>query len=159
MQLNSNDFSLTKNSFGKLILKQINSSIAAELVTPIRAFPLSARNELIYLVNEKGHELAYIDKLSTLEDDFRKLIVEDFAGRELIPIIKRIKTINRYEAPCIFTVVTDKGTTELNLTDESNIRQFNTHSFLITDCNGVNFLIKNYLELDKHSKHILERFI
>ena len=130
-----------------------------EAVVPVRAFPIAAPDEGVALVDPHGHELAWIDRLSDLPQPVRALIENELASREFMPVIKQIESVSSYATPSTWQIVTDHGDTALVLKGEEDIRRLTPPALLITDSNGINYLIHDRYALDKTSRKILDRFL
>jgi hypothetical protein len=97
--------------------------------------------------------------LQDLPGTVRALVEEELGGREFMPEIARIVDVTSYATPCTWSVVTDRGETSFVLRGEEDIRRIGQDTLLVSDTHGIHFLIRNMLELDKHSKKILDRFL
>ncbi len=154
--MQTTEFELTKNGFGKLILTA-NGEIH-EGVTPIRAFPIQTPMDNISMVCNDGREVAWINRLADLAKPVSDLIMEELSGREFVPEIERIVGVSSFSTPCTWTVNTDRGETSFVLRVEEDIRRIGD-SLLITDNHGINFLIRHPAGLDKQGRKILDRFL
>ena len=152
------DFKLHRNTYGRLVFTD-NGGIVHEGVVPVRAFPISAIGEGMAVVSAEGHELIWVDSLDELPDSARSLLEEELATREFIPEIRSIRNVSTFATPSIWEVETDRGITSLILKGEDDIRRLKHTSFLIADSNGINYLIRDTLQLDKHSRKLLDRFL
>lgn len=152
------DFSLTRNNAGRLVLNASDGTMH-DGVFPVRAFPISAPTEGLSLIGENGHELAWVASLEALPKATRSLIEEELARREFMPEISRISQVSSFATPSTWQVKTNRGDTELALKAEDHIRRLTHTSLLITDGHGVNFLIRDIEQLDKHSRKLLDRFL
>jgi hypothetical protein len=152
------DFRLSRNSFGQLVFTGADGC-AREGAVAVRAFPLAAADEGIALVGADGHELAWIDSLDDVPEDIRVLIKEELANREFMPEIRRIVSVSSFATPSTWQVVTDRGATELVLKGEEDIRRLGGSSLVIADNNGIHFVIRDTLALDRASRRILDRFL
>ncbi len=152
------DFKLHRNSFGRLVLTDIEGT-RHEGVVPVHAFPISAAEAGVALVNAEGHELVWIDRLTELPDEIRKLLEQELASREFIPEIQRIRNVSTFATPSIWEVETDRGSASFILKGEDDIRRLNHTTLLIADSNGIHFLIRNTQQLDKGSRKLLDRFL
>ena len=74
-------------------------------------------------------------------------------------MISKITDLNTYALPSIWDIETDRGMTKLKLKTEQDIRRVSAEALLITDANGIQYLIKNRKTLDKFSKKVLDRFM
>ncbi|MGO4377824.1 DUF1854 domain-containing protein [Pseudoduganella sp. RAF19] len=152
------NFTLHRDSFGRLNLTDAAGTLY-ENVAPVRAFPIQAPEEGLSLVNTDGKEIAWLDHLSDLPSEQADMVREDLAGREFMPVIQTIQSVTSYATPCTWKVKTDRGDTEFVLRGEEDIRRIGSVSLLVSDTHGINFLIRDQFNLDKHSKKILDRFL
>ena len=151
------EFELTRNAFGRLVLK--NDAGVHEGVVPVKAFPVTAPGEGIALMSAQGRELAWIASMEALQDASRILLEEALRDREFMPEILCLVSVSGYAAPCEWKVKTDRGETAFTLKSEDDIRRISPSALILTDSHGVNFLIKNPADLDRHSKKLLGRFL
>lgn len=151
--------SLTRNSHGRLCLT-LEDGTVHEGITPVRAFPIAAPEEAISLVGSDGKEVYWIEQLQVLPAPMRELLAQDFAVREFVPEVLRIEAIDAISVPSVWSVVTDKGTAQLALKAEEDIRKLRgRHHLLITSRDGVQYRISDARKLDKQSQKFLERFL
>lgn len=160
--MNASTFTLSRNPFGKLVYVGADG-VTHEGVTPVRAFALTAPEEGIALLSAEGKELVWIDRLSDLPAPQRGLIEEEFAQREFMPVIQRLVRVSSFATPSTWQVETDRGTTELILKSEDDIRRLrgsiHPNGLLIADSNGIHYLIPDRNRLDATSQKILKRFL
>jgi Domain of unknown function (DUF1854) len=152
------DFQLQRNSFGQLILIAANGNSYVD-VEPARAFPINTPRENISIISSDGHELAWIEKLDELPSETRQLVEEALKAREFMPEIQRVTGVSGYATPCTWEVETDRGSTNLILNSEEDIRRLTFPALLIVDSRGIQFLIRDRGSLDKTSRKILDRFL
>ena len=152
------DFKLSRNAFGRLVFVDRDGRTEAAVV-PVRAFPLSAPGERIAIVGADGRELAWIDRLGDLADDVRALIEDELASREFMPEIRRIVGVSSFATPSTWQLETDRGETSMVLKGEEDIRRLGRTSLLIADSNGIHFLIRDLVALDRSSRRLLDRFL
>jgi hypothetical protein len=152
------DYLLSRNTFGRLVFVA-NDGKVQEGVVPVRAFPITAPERDIALIDSHGRELAWIEKLSDVPDEMRKLVEADLAAREFMPEIKRIHEVSSFATPSTWSVETDRGKTAFILKGEEYIRRLKPPSLLIMDSQGIHFLIRDRSALDNHSRRILDRFL
>ena len=152
------DFKLRRNSFGRLVFTDALENIH-EGIVPVHAFPISAPDQGVALVDTEGHELLWIDRMSDLPDDVYKLLQEELASREFIPEIHNIIQVSTFATPSIWQVETDRGPTSFVLKGEDDIRRIDQNSLLIADSHGIHFLIRDKQKLDKGSRKLLDRFL
>jgi len=152
------DFTLARNVAGQLQFTD-SDGIVFDNVNLVRAFPISAPDEGLSIISKEGHELAWISSLVDMPIQLKELIEAELAQREFMPEILRINQVSSFATPSIWDVVTDKGNTQLTLKAEDQIWRLKNNRILITDKNGVNFMINNLEQLDKHSRKLLDRFL
>jgi hypothetical protein len=152
------DFHLHRDAFGQLVFTAADGTEHCE-VAPARAFPITAAREGIALLSREGNELAWIPKLDELPQEIRLLVEEELEGREFMPEIQRVCSVTGYATPCTWRVETDRGTTDLLLKAEEDIRRLSGQSLLIVDGRNIQFLIRNPQSLDATSRKILDRFL
>jgi hypothetical protein len=153
-----NRFTLTRNAFGRLVFRSADGEVH-EGVVPVRAFPIAAPDHGLALVDGDGHELTWIESLSVLPADTRRLIEEELASREFLPEIRRIHHVSSFATPSTWQVDTDRGMTEFVLNGEEDIRRVAHTTLLIADSHGIQFLIRDLQTLDKGSRKLLDRFL
>jgi hypothetical protein len=151
-------FELTRNPFGKLVLKNAQGEVY-EGVVPVRAFPIQAPELSIALVLGNGREVGWIDSLASAPHDIADLVREELEGREFMPEISRIAGVSSFATPCTWTVETDRGQTDFTLKGEEDIRRVGEASLLIADNHGVHYLIRDMWKMDRGSRRILDRFL
>lgn len=152
------DFTLTRDAFGLLVLTTHNGECHSGVV-PVRAFPIAAPDEGIALVNTEGHEVGWADRLADLPPAVGQLVEEELASREFVPEIEQILEVSSFACPSTWQVATNRGRTALVLKGEEDIRRLTQTRLLIADSNGIQFLIRNLGELDRHSRKLLDRFL
>ena len=157
--MSTGEILLTRNAYGRLCLTLPDGTMH-ESLTPVRAFPIAAPDEGISLVGSDGKEVYWIERLSDVAQPMRLLLEEDFAVREFVPEVLRIATIDSISVPSVWTVETDRGTTQLGLKAEEDIRKLDgRYHLLITSRDGVQYRISDSRQLDKQSQKYLELFL
>ncbi|MDX9843761.1 MAG: DUF1854 domain-containing protein [Aquabacterium sp.] len=149
---------LTRNDLGQLTLTLDDGSTHVGIV-PVRAYPLSAPDEGLSLMNTDGHEVLWIDRLSALPTAWRQLLEAELAVRELTPQVTALLEVSSFSTPSTWTVDTDRGRTSFVLKSEDDIRRLGDGRLLIHSAQGLNFGIADRTCLDKHSRKLLERFL
>lgn len=152
------NFQLERDRYGRLVLTAENGE-RHEGVTPVRAFPIAAPDEGISLVNFEGHEVGWAERIADLPDGVRGLIEEELASREFVPEIERIASVSSFACPSVWQVQTNRGSAELTLKGEEDIRRLSRTRLLIADSHGIQFLVRDLNELDRHSRKLLDRFL
>lgn len=156
--MSNTDFQLQRDAYGRLVLTTQNGE-RHEGVTPVRAFPIAAPDEGISLVSFEGHEVGWTDRLADLPPAIAQLIEEELASREFVPEIEQISAVSSFSCPSTWQVVTNRGATELILKGEEDIRRLSPSRLLIADGHGIQFLVRDLTQLDRHSRKLLDRFL
>ncbi len=152
------DFKLHWSPSGKLVLTRPDGS-QHEGVVPVRAFPISAAEEGLSLVDADGHELAWINALTELPPETEAAVQRGLQEREFMPEIQRLEGVSSYATPSTWTVDTDRGRFAFVLKGEEDIRRLSSGTLLVADSHGVQFLIRDLFALDRHSRKLLDRFL
>ena len=152
------NFILEKDVFGNIRLVLDNGQ-SHDQVRIIRAFPISDPENGFSIVNQDGHELVWFESFNQLSDENQHIVQSSLEQIEFIPVISKITDLNTFALPSIWDIETDRGTTKLKLKTEQDIRRVSAEALLITDANGIQYLIKNRKTLDKFSKKVLDRFM
>jgi hypothetical protein len=153
-----NDFTLTRNAAGRLVLTDAQGVTYTGIV-PVRAFPISAPEDGVSLLGEDGHEIRWLGRLSDVPEAARILIAAELVQREFMPEISRIVNVSSFATPSKWQVITNRGETELLLKAEDHIRRLTHTTLLVTDGHGVSYLIRNIDRMDHHSRKLLDRFL
>lgn len=151
-------FELTRNAFGRLVLTD-GEGIRHEGVLPVRAFPVTAPEAGIAVVNTEGHEVAWIDRLEDLPAEIAALLKDELASREFMPAIQRIKGVSSFATPSTWDVVTDRGEASFVLKGEEDLRRLGQTTLIVADSHGIQYLIRDITTLDKTGRRILDRFL
>lgn len=149
---------LQRTPFGRLLLSFSNQPEPVA-VHAVRAFPIAAPTRGVALVGPDGRERAWLDDLDLLTPAARILVDQDLASREMVPVISRLIAVSTFSTPSIWTVETDRGSTELVLKGEEDIRRVPPEGLLITSAQGLVFRIDQVRALDRGSRRLLERFL
>jgi len=146
------------NGAGRLVFTSADGRVSVG-VMPVRAFPISAAEEGLSLVDADGHELAWIDRLSDMPLAVQEAVRRGLQEREFMPEIQRLKAVSSYATPSTWQVDTDRGAFELVLKGEEDIRRLGGGALLVADSHGVQFLVRDLFALDRHSRKLLDRFL
>jgi hypothetical protein len=152
------ELNLVRDAFGHLVFTD-NAGNRHTGIVPVHAFPISAPGYGVTLLSASGQELLWLEQIEDLPGHTRQLLLEELAQREFIPVIRRIIKLNSYALPSTWEVETEQGDCTLVLKSEDDIRRLSGHGLLIADSNGINYLIRDKLALDRESQRILDRFL
>jgi hypothetical protein len=153
-----NPFDLQRDAFGRWVLHMPDGTRHAP-VTALRAYPVSAPDEGVALMDGDGHEILWIDALIQLPSDLRSQVIQALNEREFLPEILQLTDVSSFATPSTWSVLTDRGSTQFLLKGEEDIRRLTGTVLLINDANGVQFMIRDLAAMDKHSRKLLDRFL
>jgi hypothetical protein len=128
-------------------------------VMAVRSFPVAAPEEGISVVDVDGKELLWIPNLSQLTETVSAKILMAMTQREFMPQILKLNGVSSFVTPSTWDIETDRGPTTLLLKGEEDIRRLSGTVLLVTDGHGVQFLIRDLAQMDRHSRKLLDRFL
>jgi hypothetical protein len=150
-------FGLTRDAFGHLTL--INAEGERFVgITPLRMFPFSDREHWISLVGPDNKEILLIEDLTLLPSPLRKIIEDELADLEFLPVIEQITHVSSDIEPCEWQVQTDRGPTRFVLKSEDDVRSLAPGKLLIVDAIGQRYIVPDYRKLDSYSRRIMEEY-
>lgn len=150
-------FGLRHDGWGRLVLALGGEEHVGVDVS--RAFPITAPRRMISVCSAEGRELLWIDDLDALPADLRGVLEEELKRREFVPVVRRILSISAVVEPSDWEVETDRGVTRFLLTSEEDVYPLSGGRAMVTDSNGVRYLIDDLAVLDAHSRRLLERYL
>lgn len=155
----SNDFTLEYDAWGQLVLA-CSDGRRFEGVEPARAFPISGADGFVSICDAEGHELTCVEDLGSLRPEVRRILEEELARREFVPVVQRIERVIADHDPSEWQIVTDRGPTTFLMEDSDNdVRRLGTNRILLVDTHGIRYLIPDTRKLDATSRRILERYL
>ncbi|MFT4195383.1 DUF1854 domain-containing protein, partial [Ottowia sp.] len=150
------DFSLRRDAFGRLVLTDAEGREHLGVLA-VRAFPIAAPDEGVSVVDADGHELAWVPRLSALNEPHRALLAEALEQREFMPRLLRVKAVSSFATPSTWDVETDRGPASFVLKGEEDIRRLGPGLLIVNDAHGVQYLIRDLAGMDRHSRRLLDR--
>ena len=151
-------FDLQRDAFGRLVLTDAQGQAHVGVVA-VRAFPISAPEVGISVVDVDGHELAWVPRLDELDDARRTLLTEALEQREFMPRLLRVTAVSSFATPSTWSVETDRGPTSFVLKGEEDIRRLGHGLLIVNDAHGVQYLIRDLHRMDAASRKLLDRFL
>ena len=152
------DFQLEHDAHGRLVLVLPDGSRHVG-VDPVRAFPLSEPRAHISILSADGQELVWIPRLDDYSSKIRQVLEAELAQRHFLPLIQRVVRITGQVEPVICEVETDRGEVTFQIKGEEDVKRLTGGRVLVTDSNGVRYLIPNVAALDPTSRRLLERYV
>jgi hypothetical protein len=152
------NFRLHRDALGQLVL--VNAAGQQHVnVAPVRGFPVSEPDYGVAIVDENGAELVWIRRLADLPQQLRELVEQELDQREFMPELRRIVWISANSEPCEWQVETDRGRTSFLLKTDEDVRRIDDRRAMVTDTNGISYLIEDIAALDAKSRRYLERYL
>ncbi len=130
-----------------------------EQVLVVRAYPVTAPEQGVGIMDMEGHELAWFDRLDQIAQPLQDLLHQAVAEREFLPEIQRLMAVSSLVTPSFWTVQTDRGQARFLLKGEEDIRRLTGKTLIVSDVDGVQYLIRDPMALDRHSRKLLDRFM
>ncbi len=130
-----------------------------EQVVVVRAYPVTAPEQGVGVMDAEGHELAWFERLDGVVQPLQAALREAIAEREFLPEIQRLKAVSSLVTPTVWTVQTNRGEARFMLKGEEDIRRLTGKTLIVSDVDGVQYLIRDPMALDKHSRKLLDRFM
>lgn len=150
--------SLERNARGRWVWTDAQGVGHAQVVV-VRAYPVTAPEQGVGIMDSEGHELAWFDRLDQVQQPLQDRLREAIAEREFLPEIRRLLAVSSLVTPSVWTVETDRGQARFMLKGEEDIRRLTGSTLIVSDIDGVQYLIRDPLALDKHSRKLLDRFM
>ncbi|MEN6407296.1 MAG: DUF1854 domain-containing protein [Thermoguttaceae bacterium] len=152
-------FALERDVWGQLILT-LPDGRRLEGVEVARAFPISAPEAFVSIVDAEGHETLCIEDPSVLPAELWKTLLEELNRREFVPYVEQILSVSAEADPSQWHIVTDRGTTTFLMEDSDNdVRRLGPNQILLVDTHGIRYLIADTRRLDATSRRILDRYL
>jgi hypothetical protein len=151
-----NDCRFTRSSDGKVtLLTPAGDSHGA--VRIVRAFPFTAADGPVAVVDSNGHEIIWIKDPNSLSLTHRQFIQSQLEQEEFLPRIHSIESVSR-GTPRQWHVATDRGQNSFEQASSDGVVWHPDGSVSITDCDGICYLIPAVQKLDRRSRRLLERY-
>lgn len=125
-------------------------------VTVVRAFPLSAPDGPVAILDAVGRELLWAGSLDDFPAASRQQVADHLAAAEFLPRIEAIVSASRQE-PASWEVLTDRGRHRFELAASDAVVRHADGSATVTDTAGICYLIPAVRQLDRRSRRLIER--
>ena len=123
----------------------------------VRAFPFTAADGPVAVVDSNGHEIIWIKNLESLSLTQQQFILSQLEREEFLPRIHFIESVSR-GTPRQWNVATDRGQNSFEQAFSDGVIWHPDGSVSITDCDGICYLIPAVQKLDRRSRRLLERY-
>lgn len=124
---------------------------------PVRAFPLTAPDRHISLLDAEGHEVGVVRDAGQLDPESREVLEQELEMVYFMPRVLRIKSVVSSHGMTTWELETDRGPRTVYVRDRNDIRRLRAGRVVMTDVNGVKYDIPNWRELDRRSSEMLEQ--
>ena len=154
--MNINDCRFTCSSDEKVTLLTPTGDrhIAVRIV---RAFPFTAADGPVAVVDSNGHEIIWIKDPDSLSLTHQQFIQSQLEREEFLPRIHFIESVSR-GTPRQWNVTTDRGQNSFEQASSDGVVWHPDGSVSITDCDGICYLVPAVQKLDRRSRRLLERY-
>ncbi len=154
-QLNIDDCILSCSQDGRM--KMVTpTGTHVDGVHVVRAFPFTAADGPVAIVDGYGNEIIWIHDLGLLSLEHQQFMKRLLETEEFLPRIHSIESVSR-GTPYRWNVVTDRGDTFFEQASSDGVAWHTDGSVTITDCDGICYLIPTVQHLDRRSRRLLER--
>lgn len=127
-----------------------------EGVEPRRLFPVSRADKYITLLDEEGVEVAEIRDMNDLSPEAREAISYSLNDFYLVPTITRIISVSEKFGTLRWTVETDRGIRTFEIRNRfHDIKVYPDGRVRVRDSDDNRYTIKDYKELDAHSRKLM----
>jgi hypothetical protein len=154
--LDPRDVRARRNERGKLVVTLGAGVQTVEDVRPLRAFPLTAPDRQIVLLDAEDHELGVIRELKALDRESREAIEAELEVAYLVPRVKNIRSVISRFGVTTWELETDRGVRTAHVKERTDIRPLPDGRIILTDVDGVRYEIPPVEELDERSRVWLE---
>lgn len=128
-------------------------------VSVVPLFPITECKRWVSLVSADGDEIVCLDSLVGLSAESIKLLEEELALREFVPIIEKVINVSGNQDPCEWVVQTNHGITSFVIKAEEDVRRVSSKTVVITDANGIRFRVEDVKKLDSRSRAFVEWYV
>lgn len=123
-----------------------------------RCFPLTKPEGFIGLLDENGHERALIESLDSLDPASRSALLSSLSTSEFLPLVIRIDQVVHHPTYSEWQVMTDRGPRRFTIEQEDHIRLLEDGRHVMTDAQGMRYLVPPPHVLDRSSRRWLDRY-
>jgi hypothetical protein len=151
-------FTLHRDARERLVLVDAEGREHAG-VEPVRCFPISSAEQWIAICDAQGYELACVDDLGAVSPETRRMLEEELARNEFVPVVRRILSISDDSEYSEWQIETDRGRTCFRINGEDAVRRLDGQRVMIVDSGGIRYLIPDAAALDTASRRLLDRYV
>lgn len=127
-------------------------------VTPVRMFPITDPEGCISICDSHYRELLCVRNIEDVPGESRRILEEELNRRMFIPVIERIAGSAPVGDDVRFSVVTDRGKTDIVVNAEE-IYRLSGNRVLMKDSNGIRYLVPDWRRMNAYSRKILDLYL
>jgi hypothetical protein len=154
--LNPSEIRIARDPFGGLTLFRAGQESASGL-KPVRAFPLTAPDRYISLVDRENREVGVIRDLHELDSSSKRVLQEELELAYLMPKILQIRSVVSVHGMTTWELETDRGPRTIYVRERTDIRRLRGRRVVMTDTTGMKYEIPDWRALDLRSQELLEQ--
>lgn len=125
-------------------------------VEPRRLFPVSRADKYITLLDGESEEVAQIRDVRDLDGESRAVIAASLDDFYLVPTITRIISVSEKFGTLRWTVETDRGIRTFEIRNRfHDIKVYSDGRVRVRDSDDNRYTIRDYKELDAHSRKLM----
>jgi hypothetical protein len=144
-----------KHQFACIIEDKIHENISCK-----KAFPLESNIfENIGVYNEHGQEIYWLDTLSDIKEDEKKIVLASLKEQFFFINIQKIISVSSPFFPNKWLVLGDDEHYSFEMNDSEDFFSYQKHGILIRDSKGCFYLLPPLETLDEKSQKKLLQFI
>jgi hypothetical protein len=147
---------ISRNASGRLVLTLGMGVDRFEDVRPVCAFPLSAPDEHVSLMDSEGREIGVVRDVGQLDPESRRVLQEE---REMVYLTTRVQAIRSATSRFgvgTWELETDRGPRTIHVRLRGDVRWLPGGRVVLTDLHGVKYEIPDVNALDERSRGFLE---
>lgn len=143
-----------RNDRGRLVvtLHREGREETLEGARPVRAFPMTAPDRQIVLLDADDAELGILRELRGLDRESREAIEAELEIAYLVTRVEAIRGVRARFGVTTWEVETDRGPRTAHVKERSDIRPMPDGRIILTDVDGVKYEIPPPGELDERSR-------
>lgn len=158
--LNKENASFYRNGTGFLSLQVGEEKY--DRVSVVRMFPMQTKTDLLSIrtTDEKSKEIGIVEKLSDVDEETGKMLLEQLELRYFMPVIKKVIQIKSEFGYAYWDVDTDKGECRFTIQMGGNaVIHLSDVRIIITDIDGNRFEIPDIEKLTHKERKKLDLFL
>jgi hypothetical protein len=145
-----------RNERGRLVVTLAGGVQTVEGVRPVRAFPMTAPDRQIVLLDAEDRELGIIRELGALDRESQEAIKAELEVAYLVPRVQSIRSVLSRFGVTTWELETDRGLRTAHVKERSDIRPLPDGRIILTDVDGVKYEIPPVQDLDDRSRGWLQ---